>query len=65
MFAWLHIIIESHILQQNDLSRSKRSNQMMNAQLISAISFMHTHTLSMTSDPKKSLIPVIYHRGTP
>lgn len=63
MLAWLHIIIESHILQQNDLSRSKRSNQMMNAQLISAISFMHTHTLSMTSDPKKSLI--IYHRGTP
>lgn len=34
---------------------------MMNVQLISAISFMHTHTLSMTSDPEKSFI--IYTTG--
>lgn len=34
---------------------------MMNVQLIPAISFMHTHTLSMTSDPEKSFI--IYTTG--
>lgn len=34
---------------------------MMNVQLISAISFMHTLTLSMTSDPEKSFI--IYTTG--